>query len=1081
MKFIADFHIHSHYSLATSKQLVPLYLDYWARLKGISVVGTGDFTHPAWIAELKEQLEPAEEGLFKIKEEFRNNKELETPYLPGREVRFLLTAEISNIYKKGGRTRKVHNVVFAPDFDTVERIQQKLTAIGGNITSDGRPILGLDSRDLLEMTLEASERIFFVPAHIWTPWFSALGSKSGFDSIAECYGDLAGHIHAVETGLSTDPPMNWMCSFLDDYTLLSNSDAHSPEKLGRNANRFDTELSYEAIIEAIKSGDPSRFHGTIDLFPQEGKYHYDGHRKCGVCWNPVETLKHGGTCPQCGKPVTVGVMNRVVQLSDREDLSQRKMRLPFKSIIPLKEMLAELEGVGPNSKKVDHTYMSLIKKGVSELELLLDVPLEEIDTLGGSVLAEAVRRMRDREIHIKEGFDGQFGIIKVFAENENPHHDERNVLFKDLVPLQRQVPQRRKLLNFDLEEFRRLKARENESLDTKESAGNAVEGLAGLNPRQMEAVEHFHGPALVVAGPGTGKTRVLVYRILNLVREKGIDPDSILAVTFTNKAAAEIGERLDALLKNDTGAAKPTVSTFHALGYAILREQVSQADGEFSILDPADKRRVVRRVSGIDRARAAKYADAIAAAKQQLKEPADMDDPELADVYKQYEAFLKGQYLYDLEDLVTRPVRLLSEDPEIARYYRERYRWLLIDEYQDINLAQYRLIRTLMPGPDADLCVIGDPDQAIYGFRGADVRYIRQFREDYPHAAVYRLQQSYRCSDSILKASGDVMGRGNREEKLLTGMNRGVKIKIVNNSTHRSEAEYVARTIEQMMGGLRFFSMDSSITEGNKEREIESLSDFAVLCRVKGQMEALEKAFLDHSIPYQVVGEEPFFKQEPVCSLIDLLKLACSPRNDLLKEKLVENDILSGSLPETAELSTFIRSGESLASIIRRSVERFFPSPEPAAEQSLKRLTDMAQEFGSDLDGFFKFVALGTAADTYRPGLEQATLMTLHAAKGLEFKAVFIVGCEEGLLPYSLFKDRQSDPEEERRLLYVGMTRAEKFLFLSHAAKRFLQGREYRLERSSFLDAIEKKLIELSRQEPKKQHPEGPVQRSLFD
>ena len=340
MKFIGDLHIHSHYSLATSKKLEPEYLEYWGRVKGIKVIGTGDFTHPGWIKELKEKLVPAEDGLFKLKDGYKIEQKGMLPKAPDSEIRFMLTAEISNIYKRGEKTRKIHNVVFAPNFDAVEKIQQSLINIGGNITSDGRPILGLDARDLLEIVMEASEDCFFVPAHIWTPWFSALGDKSGFNSIKECYRDLADHIYAVETGLSTDAPMHWMCSFLDDYTLISNSDAHSPQKLGRNANLFDTDLSYSSICQAIASGDPDKFLGTIDLYPQEGKYHYDGHRKCGIRWNPVETLKHNKICPKCGKPVTIGVMNRVVELSDRTDLEERPNRLPFHSIIPLKEILS---------------------------------------------------------------------------------------------------------------------------------------------------------------------------------------------------------------------------------------------------------------------------------------------------------------------------------------------------------------------------------------------------------------------------------------------------------------------------------------------------------------------------------------------------------------------------------------------------------------------------------------------------------------------------------------------------------------------------------------------------------------------
>jgi len=1109
MKFIADFHIHSHFSRATSKELIPEYLEYWARIKGITIVGTGDFTHPGWTKELKEKLIPAEQGLFKLKQKYKAEN-LETPFLPAKEVRFLLTAEISNIYKKNDRVRKVHNVIFAPDFESVEKIQQKLIAINANITSDGRPILGLDSRDLLEMVLDANENCFFVPAHIWTPWFSVLGSKSGFDSIAECFDDLADHIYAVETGLSTDPPMNWMCSFLDNYTLTANSDAHSPERLGRNSNRFDTELSYHAIISAMKTGDPNHFFGSIDLFPQEGKYHYDGHRKCGVCWDPVETLKHNGICSKCGKPVTVGVMNRVVQLSDREDLSLRKNRHPFKSIIPLKEMLGELAGVGPNSKKVDRTYMDLIKKGAAELELLLDTSLEDIKAIGGEELAEAIYRMRNREIYIQEGFDGEYGIIKVFDEDDRPGLDLQNCLFKDLAKQECRVQPARKMINFDLEEFRRLtevKAHDTNEQEEKKKT-DKKKATAGLNLQQQEAVQHFTGPLLVIAGPGTGKTRVLTYRILHLIENKNINPGNILAVTFTNKAAAEISERLETLLKDKSIVSKPHVTTFHALGYSILREQSGRAGEDvvssFSILDPEDRKRIIQRVCGIEKSRFSGTANALEEAKQQLKNPTDFEDenPELADIFKKYQDYLKEQNTYDLADLLYVPVKLFERQPGILDYYREKYHWVLIDEYQDINYAQYKLIRNLMPDADANLCAIGDPDQAIYGFRGADVRFIRRFRGDYPGAAIYHLKQSYRCSDSILKASGNVMQRGGADDALLTGMEEGVKIKIVKNSTHKSEAEFVARTIEQMMGGLRFFSMDSSITEGHKEGEIDSLSDFVVLCRVKGQMEALEKAFMDHSIPYQVVGEEPFFKQEPVCSIIDLLKFSRNPKNTILKDKLIEKEIVTPL--ELGALKEIVDNAKSVKEMIVNLLNNLFNDLKTASHDAaslnesnqkllrgvqgggfleksppgFKRLLDFVGDFGDDLEGFLRFTALGTAVDTYRPDLEHVTLMTMHGAKGLEFKAVFIVGCEEGLLPYSLFKSQSSDPEEERRLLYVGMTRAKKFLFLSHAEKRFLLGREYKLGRSLFLNRIERELIELSQQEKKAKEP---IQRTLFD
>ena len=606
MKFIADFHIHSHFSIATSKNLNPEHLDYWARMKGITVVGTGDFTHPGWLDELKEKLEPAEAGLFRLKSDYTLNEVSHIPVLSGGDVRFILSAEISSIYKKGDKVRKVHNVIFVPDFETAEKIQEELSKIG-NITSDGRPILGLDSRDLLEIALNASVNIFFIPAHIWTPWFSALGSKSGFDTIEECYDDLAGHIHAVETGLSSDPPMNWMCSFLDRYTLISNSDAHSPEKLGREANLFDTEPTYDAIIDSIKTGDPRRFLGTVEFFPQEGKYHYDGHRKCSVCWNPVETLRNHGLCPVCGKKVTVGVMNRVVELSDRQDPQKRPNRSAFTSLIPLKEILSEIIGVGPNSKKISVMYTSLIQKMDSEFNILLNLPIDEIECQANPVLAEAVRRMRDREVFITEGYDGEFGVIRVFEESERKNLASQDSLFGDLIRGAPSAYRHRKLINFDLEEYRRLKNEAAASVDQVtaqppaklKKADNLLEGL---NPRQREAASHLDGPALILAGPGTGKTRVLTCRIAYLIREHGVPPENILAITFTNKAAQEMRGRLQRLLERKT-ASRLTISTFHAFGYDVLKAHCEKAGRKtpFVIIDRQDKERILSRELGCER------------------------------------------------------------------------------------------------------------------------------------------------------------------------------------------------------------------------------------------------------------------------------------------------------------------------------------------------------------------------------------------------------------------------------------------------------------------------------------------------
>ena len=460
MTFYADFHIHSHYSRATSKKLTPEYLDYYAGIKGIGVLGTGDLTHPGWLEELEEKLIRTEDGLYILKDSFKVDKNSRSP-----AAQFILTGEISNIYKKNDNVRKVHNLVFAPDFETAHKIQQKLSHLDFNITSDGRPILGLDSRDLLDLLLNISSRIFLVPAHIWTPWFSMLGDKSGFDSVEECYGDLSQYIYAVETGLSSDPPMNRLCSFLDKYTLISNSDAHSPDKLGRNANILNCGYSYEEIIGALKSGDPAQFTGTVELYPQQGKYHFDGHRKCRICLNPLETLKNKGLCPSCGKKVTVGVLNRVLKISDREKPFIDQDHPAINYTIPLKEILSEILGTGESSKRVQTAYDSIIEKSGNELDLLLKLPLEELEHCGLPHLAEAVKRMREGRILIREGFDGEYGRIKLFKDEELKTAKVSDSLFRDFMEENISIPGKRKIFHFDLAEYRSLSDQANTPAD----------------------------------------------------------------------------------------------------------------------------------------------------------------------------------------------------------------------------------------------------------------------------------------------------------------------------------------------------------------------------------------------------------------------------------------------------------------------------------------------------------------------------------------------------------------------------------------------------------------------------------------
>jgi uncharacterized protein (TIGR00375 family) len=412
MRFIADLHVHSTYSRATSKDMVLESLWKWAQVKGITVVGSGDFTHPAWFGELREKLAPTGSGLFTLKKEFRQR---EVPDSCRKDVFFMLSSEISSIYKKNNKTRKVHSLVFVPDLADAAKIGAALSRIG-NIKADGRPILGLGAKELLTIVMDLCPEAIFVPAHAWTPHFSVFGAESGFDSLEECFDELVGEIHAIETGLSSDPLMNWRLSALDGLTLISNSDAHSPGKMGREANIFDGPISFSGLRDAMETRNG--FVGTIEFFPEEGKYHHDGHRTCGISLSPKETVRHNYLCPACGKRVTVGVMHRVEKLADREEGFRPKDAPDFHSVIPLAEILGETLEVGANSKRVETAYEGMIRQLGNELKILMDVSLVDIERAGSAIIREAVSRVRAGKVRIIPGFDGQYGRVKIFDAGE---------------------------------------------------------------------------------------------------------------------------------------------------------------------------------------------------------------------------------------------------------------------------------------------------------------------------------------------------------------------------------------------------------------------------------------------------------------------------------------------------------------------------------------------------------------------------------------------------------------------------------------------------------------------------------------
>lgn len=411
MKMIADLHIHSRFSMATSKEGTPENLDFWARKKGISLIGTGDFTHPVWREELKERLVSEGNGLYRLRDEYVKE---ESRKFPGEGTHFVVSGEISSIYKKNGKTRKVHNVILLPGLEAADAMAQRLEKIG-NIHSDGRPILGLDSHDLLEMMLDVCPEGILIPAHIWTPHFSVLGAKSGFDSVEECFEELAPYIHALETGLSSDPAMNWRISKLDRYQLVSNSDAHSPSKLGREANLLDIDCSYEGLYRAIQTGEG--LEGTVEFFPEEGKYHFDGHRKCGVSLSPVEAERLGGICPVCGKKLTMGVDHRVEQLADRAEGFVKKDGKKYESLVPLPEVISTCMGYSAASKKVQGCFEQMIQTLGTEFDILRNVPSEDIKSCAGERIAEGIENVRTGNVKRIPGYDGEYGKIELFDEN----------------------------------------------------------------------------------------------------------------------------------------------------------------------------------------------------------------------------------------------------------------------------------------------------------------------------------------------------------------------------------------------------------------------------------------------------------------------------------------------------------------------------------------------------------------------------------------------------------------------------------------------------------------------------------------
>jgi DNA helicase-2/ATP-dependent DNA helicase PcrA len=1033
MRFHADLHVHSKYSRATSRDLDLEHLAGWAARKGIGVVATGDFTHPAWRAELKAKLVPAEPGLFRLRPEIEQAVAQGLPAACRMPVRFMLEVEISTIYKKGEKTRKVHHLIYAPDFATADRISESLARIG-NIASDGRPILGLDSRDLLEITLSSSPDAYLVPAHIWTPWFAALGSQSGFDSIAECYGDLTEHIFAVETGLSSDPPMNWRLSMLDRFRLVSNSDAHSPGKLGREATAFDCAIDYFAIRNALETG--LGFAGTVEFFPEEGKYHLDGHRKCVVKLSPSETVAQGNCCPVCGGAMTIGVLHRVEALADRgsDEAVPPPTAGAVANLVPLPEVLGEIAASGPASKTVERGYGRLLSSLGPELSILQSVPLEDIARAGSSLLAEGIARLRAGKVIRDAGYDGEYGVIRLFEDDELRQRTAGGMLFeagaKNSPPERGRTTAKRSGAG-PTAQREPLDPRPAPPAPTSPFQGEDLRRAAGisnsliaLDDDQRAAASVVEGPLLIIAGPGSGKTRTLVHRIVHLVSECGVAGENCLAITFTRRAAAEMKERLYDGLGGHAGGIP--IHTFHSLGLAMLREHATAADLErgFRVAGEVERAAALAAKLGLPVPRAENLIRAISKAERAESVPSG----EVAEARTAYRQMLALENWIDFDDLVGLALRLLADNADVAALYRDRFRFVSVDEFQDVDARQYRFVTLLAPPPTGNLCVIGDPQQAIYGFRGADAACFDRFRSDYPNATAITLKRNYRSSGTIVTASAQVVA-GPSDEPIAEMVRERITIHAA--PTERAEAEFVVATIEQAVGGHSFFSIDSGRADGRKATL--GFADIAVLYRTEAQAAALTEALARSGIPFRKHSHALLAQEPTVRDLLDRLAAIDAPNTGLA-----------------------IRLGEAADRVASEQGES------AAVAVALSRLLPLAQNCAGDEARFLDAVALASDADFRDPRADCVALVTLHAAKGLEFGCVFIVGLEDGVLPLYWGKPEDVAPEdlaEERRLFYVGMTRAKDRLVLSRALERVWRGRVRDQAASPFLAYIESELL----------------------
>ncbi len=1065
MKYFADFHLHSHYSRATSKNLNLETLYQWAKIKGINVIGTGDFTHPEWIKEIENKLEPEGNGLFRLKNPPKDGGLLNIK-TKENEVRFCLSTEISSIYKHGEKVRKNHNIVLAPDFETAKKLNARLSEIG-NLASDGRPILGLPARDLLEIVLESSDDAHLIPAHVWTPWFSTLGSKAGYDSIEDCFRDLSEHIFALETGLSSDPMMNWKLSSLDKYSLVSNSDAHSPQKLGREANIFDTDLSYFAMFEALKS--KKGFLGTYEFFPEEGKYHMDGHRKCNIALEPEDSIQLNNICPVCGKPLTIGVLHRVEKLADRKTAQKPKDSPGFEYIIPLPEIIAEISGTAPTTKTVQQAYIKTISEFGNEYDILHKVPIEDIKSKSGIILSEAIRRLRGHEVNPIGGYDGEFGVIQIF----NPGEIEKLVGQTDIFGgsmIDKMVKRKTK----------------KQSMQSASAGDTKVILIQEANDEQIQAI-NSEDNVQVIAGPGTGKTYTLVQWIIHQIKENGVNPEKIIAITFTNKAADELKSRL--IKEIGIKAMNVVVGTFHSIAYKFLKSIKPELE---TIYDQNNRKNIFKILfPQLDNSLIKKLSSQF----ERHLELLESTDEEFKPLIDEYQSYLTNNNAVDLSSIIWNiNEHLRSGNSEFIK----NIKCIAVDEFQDINPVQYDFIKLI--SIEKHVFIIGDPNQSIYSFRGSKTELFFSAEKDLYANKIY-LTTNYRTPGSILNPANELIANNYQETnyKLKALKNTNFLIKHFTADDAKQEASFIAEQALNYVGGV-----DSMSTGVAKSDYNYAFSDIAILYRTHHVGNEISKQLKTRGIPVLHSDGTSYLSEQPfdiiyyslqllnnsknivaLSGLIDRLSQIGETKKQSLLKKYINDELQIDELSEDEnwrnwiKIFSQIKKEEKLERIILLLLDAFIPVSILTEQEQFKRegLIKLADEFNDRPNEFLHKYILSPYTDAGRLNSGGVRLLTFHAAKGLEFPVTIIAGAEEGITPI----DRKTvDLEEERRLFYVAMTRAKDELIITNSKSRIIYGLEKEMAPSRFLGEFDKKFIQRIEFETKTKFKSQDKQLSLF-